>query len=122
MITFHTTFAWIAIALCGLTGLFGLGLAVLRRTPGRPFWAAVGTSIVAVLLQVGAGFLVLPRPDARAPGGFHMFYGFVILFTLSFAYIYRIQLQKRPALAWGLLMLFIMGLGFRGIASFGRGV
>ena len=48
-----------------------------------------------------------------------MFYGFVILLTLTFVYIYRVQFERRPALYWGLVLLFMMGLGLRGISSFG---
>jgi hypothetical protein len=44
----------------------------------------------------------------------------VVAFALAFAYIYRAQLAKRPALYWGLLLLFLMGLGIRGIMSFGK--
>jgi hypothetical protein len=40
--------------------------------------------------------------------------------TLAFAYIYRAQFSKRPALYYGLLMLFLMGLGIRGIMTFGK--
>ncbi|MDE0709097.1 MAG: hypothetical protein OXH89_01550, partial [bacterium] len=53
------------------------------------------------------------------PGSIHMFYGFVILLTLTFVYIYRVQFERRPALYWGLALLFMMGLGMRGISSFG---
>jgi len=49
-----------------------------------------------------------------------VFYGIVILFTFSFAYIYRAQLAKRAALSYGLLGLFLMGLGIRGIQNFGQ--
>jgi hypothetical protein len=31
--------------------------------------------------------------------------------------VYRSQLAKRPALAYGLLMLFVMGLGLRAWAN-----
>jgi hypothetical protein len=48
-----------------------------------------------------------------------VFYGVVIAVTLSFAYIYRAQFRKRPALYYGLLLLFTMGLGIRGILTFG---
>jgi hypothetical protein len=44
----------------------------------------------------------------------------VISFTLGFAYIYRAQFRKRPALYLGLLLLFLMGLGIRGIMTFGQ--
>jgi hypothetical protein len=48
-----------------------------------------------------------------------VFYGVVIAVTFSFAYIYRAQFRKRPALYYGLLLLFTMGLSIRGILTFG---
>jgi hypothetical protein len=38
---------------------------------------------------------------------------------MAFAYIYRSQLEKNAALAWGLFLLFLMGAGFRAIANIG---
>jgi hypothetical protein len=54
------------------------------------------------------------------PGNQHVFYGVVIAVTFAFAYIYRAQFRKRPALYYGLLLLFTMGLGIRGIMTFGE--
>ncbi len=71
-----------------------------------------------MLAQVGLGVALLSTTELD-PGDQHTFYGFVIAFTFSFAYIYRAQFRKRPALAYGLLLLFAMGLGLRGIATFG---
>ena len=49
-----------------------------------------------------------------APGNaFHVFYGVVIAVTFALAYVYRAQLDRRPMLAYGLLLLFVMGLGLR---------
>jgi hypothetical protein len=42
-----------------------------------------------------------------------VFYGIVIVMTFSIAYVYRAQLARRPALAYGILLLFVMGLGLR---------
>ena len=85
---------------------------------GRVFWLAIGVAIAALLIQVvlGLGAMNLEEID---PGNQHVFYGVVISFTLAFAYIYRAQFRKRPALYYGLLMLFLMGLGLRGIMAFG---
>ena len=107
---------WVAVSIAGLAGVVGLGLAVLRRPLLRAFWILAGVGMGAVVIQVLAGVvLVLQDHD---PGAFHMFYGFLVLFSLAFAYMYRSQLAKRPALAWGLLMLFVMGLGLRAIMTF----
>lgn len=117
---FHTTWAYLAVAICGLTGLWGVGLRLVGRPPGRTFRIGVAVAIAAILLQGGAGLALFAQ--GSRPGSFHVFYGIVIFVTLVFAYIYRAQLARRPALSWGLLLLFVMGLGVRAITTFGEGV
>lgn len=114
----HRRSGWYVAGILGLIGMWGLVLAAMRRGPGRAFYFAFGLGVVAVLLQVALGVVVFS--SGIDPGNQHVFYGVVIAFTLSFAYIYRLQLAKRPALAYGLLSLFLMGLGIRGIAAFGQ--
>ena len=87
----------------------------MKRPIGRLFVWLAWIAGVAVGIQVGAGLLLLGQ--GRNPGTFHTFYGVVILFTFSFAYIYRGQLARRPALGWGLTLLFVMGLGIRAITT-----
>ena len=113
----HTWFAWVAIYLAGASGLLALGYSVRKRPVDWVFRIAVGGSVVAMLVQVGLGLIAFG--EGLEPGSIHMFYGFVILLTLTFIYIYRIQFEKRPTLYWGLALLFMMGLGLRGVANFG---
>lgn len=111
ILTAHENWFWVAVFTNGSVGLWGLGLAIVKREPGLAFGIGRAVAIVAMLVQVGLGLLLYAR-DLR-PDSIHIFYGFVILFTFSFAYIYRAQLARRPALSYGLLLLFTMGLGFR---------
>ncbi len=113
----HSTFGWVAIVVCGVSGLVALGYEFRKRPIDTFFRAMVTVSVVAMLTQVTLGLILFGR--GIQPGSIHMFYGFVILFTFTFVYIYRAQFEKRPRLAWGLVLLFVMGLGLRGIASFG---
>lgn len=113
----HQTLGWVAIAVCGGVGLWGLALARHPAVPRVFFWS-VGTAISLMLLQVVLGVALLSQTPA-GPGDQHTFYGLVIAVTFSFAYVYRAQFGKRPALAYGLLLLFVMGLGLRGISTFG---
>lgn len=90
---------------------------------GRPkapkaFLWAVGISVSALLLQIVTGVVV--ASDGVNPGNQHVFYGVVTAVTFTFAYIYRTQFRKRPTLYYGLLLLFSMGLGIRGIMTFGN--
>lgn len=118
--TLHRELGIPAAIVMGVVGVWGLGLAVLRREPGSAFgWgAAIASSML--LAQVGLGLWVYVTQDAEWAGNIHVFYGIVVLFTFSFAYIYRTQLAKRPALSYGLLALFLMGVAIRGITNFGQ--
>lgn len=115
---FHVATAYVVVGLNGLTGLAGLALAALRRPPGRLFDVAKYVALASAFVQVSLGLVLYGR--GNNPGSIHMFYGIVIMFTLAFAYIYRAQLARRPALAWGLVLLFTMGLGLRGWMNFGE--
>ena len=108
----HGNWFFVAVISNGLVGLWGIVLLVLKRSVGRAFNWATGVAVVAMLIQVGLGLLVYQQGH-RPANDFHLFYGFVILFTFTFAYLYRAQMSKRPALSWGLMLLFVMGLGLR---------
>ena len=112
----HATFAWVAIVINGLAGLICLGYAFRKRALDTVFRATVSVAVLAMLIQVGLGLVRFGQ--GVQPGSIHMFYGFVILFTFTFVYIYRVQFEKRPALSWGLVLLFTMGLGLRAVANF----
>jgi predicted membrane channel-forming protein YqfA (hemolysin III family) len=116
---FHSIWGWVAVALTGGSGVFGLVLHFRHRPPAASFRIAIAVATGAVVLQVllGIGAMNL---EGTNPGNQHVFYGIVISFTLGFAYIYRPQLARKPALYYGLLMLFTMGLGIRGILTFGH--
>lgn len=118
IITLHTWLGWTATGLSGVSGVLGLLYHFRRRPPDRLFKTATGVSVVAMIVQVGLGLLLFARD--LEPGSIHMFYGFVILLTLTCIYIYRVQFERRPTLYWGLVLLFLMGLGLRGISNFGQ--
>lgn len=119
LVQLHTALGWWVAGATGLVGLWGVALAISRRPPGRAFHSMVGTVIAAMTGQVLLGLLALNLATTRAPGSQHIFYGVLVLFTFAFAYIYRETLRRRPGLYVGLLLLFVMGLGIRGIQTFG---
>jgi hypothetical protein len=119
LVSLHRTVGWYVVGLLGLIGLWGIAMAILRREPNRAFWFAAGVGFVVALAQVGLGLVGFAAED-RDPGNQHLFYGVVLMFTFAFVYIYRSQFAKRPALAYGLVFLFSMGLGIRGIMTFGQ--
>lgn len=118
MRTLHQYAAWVAVATSAIMGVWGLILNRRRRPPTRAFWAGVAVASSVMLAQVGLGVAMIASRELT-PGDQHVFYGIVIAFVFAFAYIYRAQLARRPALYYGLLFLFVMGLGLRNIATFG---
>lgn len=114
----HQYWGWMALVVDGLVGIWGLALAARGRDPSRPFWAGVALATTVMLVQVGIGVWLIASGITR-PGDQHVFYGIVIAFVFSFAYIYRSQMRRRPALAYGILFLFVMGLALRSITTVG---
>ncbi len=113
----HEAWGPIAAGISGVVGLWGVIMA-RRETVPKAFYWAVGVAIVSLLFQVVLGVMTMSI-DGIDPGNQHVFYGVVIAFVMAFAYIYRAQFRKRPALYYGLLLLFTMGLSIRGIMTFG---
>jgi len=116
VLQFHQNWFYVAVVSCGLVGVWGLVLAVMKRDPNRAFAIARAVAIVAILVQVGAG-VVLYSNDIRPGNSFHVFYGVVIAITLTLAYLYRSTMDRKPALTYGILLLFVMGLGLRAWAN-----
>ncbi|MEX1003973.1 MAG: hypothetical protein WD990_12460 [Acidimicrobiia bacterium] len=119
VVSLHRAVGWYVVGLLGILGLWGIGLAVFRREPNRLFWIAAGVGFVVGVSQVALGLVGFAVEDFD-PGNQHLFYGVVLMFTFGFVYIYRSQFSRRPALAYGLVFLFSMGLGIRGIMTFGQ--
>jgi len=112
MRSFHSVWAWVAVLSTGLVGSWGLVLAAMKRGADRAFRIGWAAAYAAVTVQVAAGLVMWGRGD-RPENEFHVFYGVTIVATFAFAYVYRAQMERRPALAYGLMMLFVMGLGLR---------
>ena len=112
LLWFHARWFYVAVITCGVVGLWGFVAGLMRRPISRPFSIARAAAITAMLIQVGVGALMYAR-GLRPGNGFHVFYGVVIASTFALAYVYRAQLDRRPMLAYGLLLLFVMGLGIR---------
>lgn len=112
MRSFHANWFWVAVISTGLVGVWGVGLAIAKRDIDKIFRAARAVAIAIMGIQIAAGLVLWGRGE-RPGNGFHVFYGIVIVVTFTFAYIYRPQMARRPALSYGLLLLFVMGLGLR---------
>jgi hypothetical protein len=115
--SFHQYWGYFAAAMAGIVGLWGVLIRKREPVP-KVFLQSVWVAGGALLFQIVLG--VILYSGGTDPGNQHVFYGVVIAITFSFAYIYRSQFRKRPALYYGLLLLFSMGLAIRGILTFGN--
>ena len=113
----HGFWFWVTAISTGSVGVWGVTLALMKQQPGRLFAVGRTVAITTALIQVGLGLLLLRQLTADFEGyqapGFHVFYGVVIAITLSIVYVYRATMAQRPALTYGLMLLFVMGLGIR---------
>ena len=114
LLDFHKVWAYVAIVANALAGIAALGAWRVRRWRGPWVWWAAIAAEAAILLQVVVGVVLVASKDYVAPR-FHMFYGFLAFLTVGLAYSYRQQMRGRRELLYGLVGLFIMGLGIRAV-------
>lgn len=109
----------ISIWVAGISGLILIAIYISKS--GRFDNIAkylVNFSVVTILIQTAGELLLFS--EIIEPGSFHLFYKVVVLFTLTFLYVYRSEMNKNYLLYWGIALLFIMGLEIRAIMTLGR--
>jgi hypothetical protein len=114
LMSFHRVWAYVAIVANALAGIVLLVVWRVKRWRGPWMWYPTIAAEAAMMLQVVVGVTLVASHEYVAPR-FHMFYGFVAFLTVGIAYSYRQQMRGRRELFYGLVGLFIMGLGIRAI-------
>ena len=109
---FHATWAYVAISTNGLVGIAALVAWKRPNLRGRWLWFSVLAAQAAMMLQVVLGVILQSGHEYKAPD-FHVFYGILAFLTVGLAYQYRFQMRGRRELMFGLVELFLMGLGIR---------
>ena len=103
-----------AISANAIAGIIALIAWRVRSWRGKWVWIVTIVAESMMMLQVLVGVALVASDDYVAPR-FHMFYGFLAFLTVGIAYSYRQQMRGRRELFYGLVGLFIMGLGIRAI-------
>ena len=111
---FHASWGYVAIVANGLVGVAALLAWRITRIRGQWLWITIIVAEAAMMLQVLVGVILVASKDYTAPR-FHMFYGFLAFLTVGLAYQYRTQMRGRREMLYGLVGLFIMGLGIRAV-------
>ena len=119
MNNFSAEWPLISIWVAGISGLILIAIYISKS--GRYDNLAkylVNFSVITILIQTAGELLLFS--EIIEPGSFHLFYKVVVLFTLTFLYVYRSEMNKNYLLYWGIALLFIMGLEIRAIMTLGR--
>ena len=111
---FHRVWGYAAIALNAVAGVVALIAWRVRAARGRWVWIVTVVAEAALMLQVLVGAILVASKDYTAPR-FHMFYGFVAFLTVGIAFQYRGAMRGRREMLYGLVGLFLMGLGIRAV-------
>ena len=116
---FHGVWAIISIWTAGISGVVLIATYISRSAKYEKIGTyLINLSISTILIQTAGGLILYSQKID--PGSFHLFYGVVVLFTLTFLYVYRSEMNKNYYLYWGLALLFLMGLEIRAIMTLGR--
>ena len=116
---FHGVWAIISIWTAGISGVVLIAIYISRSAKYEKIGTyLINLSISTILIQTAGGLILYSQKID--PGSFHLFYGVVVLFTLTFLYVYRSEMNKNYYLYWGLALLFLMGLEIRAILTLGR--
>jgi hypothetical protein len=98
-------------------GIAGIVCLVAWRVPrwrGRGVWILTIGAEVLFMLDVVVGTILFAAYDIDVPR-IHMFYGFLVFLTVGLAFQYRDAMRGRTELLYGLVGLFLMGLGIRAV-------
>jgi hypothetical protein len=111
---FHAFWGYVAIVANALAGVYALVAWRRRALRGRAVWIVTIAAESALMVQVLVGAILVASKDYTAPR-FHMFYGFVAFLTVGLAYQYRDSMRGRTEMLYGLVGLFLMGVGIRAV-------
>jgi len=118
LLDFHRVWAYVAITANALAGIVALVAWKVRSWRGRWIWVVTVVAEAMMMLQVLVGVTLVASDEYVAPR-FHMFYGFLAFLTVGIALSYRKQMRGRREMFYGLVGLFLMGLGIRAVRQAG---
>lgn len=109
----HERLASTAILFFLAAGLWGLVTHFRRRSVGPEYWGILAIGELLILVQGVLGALLWLGGD-RPGRAIHLLYGVVAVITLPAYYAFsRGQDDRRAALTYGLICLFLVAIGLR---------
>tara|TARA_Y100001970_G_C14002876_1_gene734327 strand:- start:65 stop:436 length:372 start_codon:yes stop_codon:yes gene_type:complete len=105
--------------ICGISGLIMLIMNFVKNYQSKKIGnTLISISVISLIIQ---SLLVSYTYTLNENiGSFYLFYAVVVLFTLTFLYVYRLQMNEKYYLYWGIALLYLMGLEIRTINTIGE--
>ena len=110
----HRAWGYAAIVANFLAGAYTLGAWRWKSWRTRWLWWPTIIAEAMMMIQVFLGVLLVSVQHYEPPR-FHMFYGFVAFITVGLAYSYRYAMKGKMEMWYGLVGLFLMGVGIRAV-------
>ena len=104
----------LSATICGISGTVMLSMNFLKNYQSKKIGnILIFISVSSLIIQ---SLLVSYTYTLNENiGSFYLFYAVVVLFTLTFLYVYRLQMNEKYYLYWGIALLYLMGLEMRTI-------
>jgi hypothetical protein len=109
----------LSATICGISGTVMLSMYFLKNYQSKKIGnILIFISVSSLIIQ---SLLVSYTYTLNENiGSFYLFYAVVVLFTLTFLYVYRFQMNEKYYLYWGIALLYLMGLEIRTIDTIGE--
>ena len=109
----------VSATICGISGFMMLAMNFIKKYQSKKMGnTLIFVSVISLIIQ---SLLVSYTYTINENiGSFYLFYAVVVLFTLTFLYIYRFQMNEKYYLYWGIALLYLMGLEMRTIDTIGE--
>ena len=105
--------------ICGISGFMMLAMKFIKKYQSKKIGnTLIFVSVISLIIQ---SLLVSYTYTINENiGSFYLFYAVVVVFTLTFLYVYRFQMNEKYYLYWGIALLYLMGLEMRTIDTIGE--
>jgi hypothetical protein len=110
----HNVLGFVAVVANGIAGIVALIAWRVPRSRGRWVWILTIVAELLFMIDVVLGTVLVAAYKYKV-SGVHMFYGFLVFLTVGLAFQYRDAMRGRTELLYGLVGLFLMGLGIRAV-------
>jgi hypothetical protein len=111
----HNVAGFVAVVANGVAGIVCLIAWRVHRWRGRWVWILTIVAETLFLFDIVVGTVLFAAYDYDDLPRIHMFYGFLVFLTVGLAFQYRDAMRGRTELLYGLVGLFLMGLGIRAV-------